>query len=827
MGKFDCPALSYDLLSFFLASKYTEFKNAMQVILIDWKTMINYNCLFHIYSREFTLGQASGLIMRAKFPLKIKELRKISHEGFFMKINLQLTLKKDCEIVNLREVTTLHPFIACNKSSTMEPTELKLADIIKKYLDFLKKKQGLKKQDIANAFNIKPSVLSTTFNPKSGSNRGLFSFDKGKGQFSRQDLVDELEKKYGLSWDGLQVQEKSSAPFVVEEEQKSVYIEYFIYNHLEYNPNDQPTFVKSLLQIKKSKQEKLAELKMFRRGNIITYQGKVLEEPEQLVIRFRNEDKKEGTEGAVVFIKKNEGDLSDQVLYGTYQASGLSCGLVVLEKMESEISIETLQAHPTPLEILLDLLNQPIHSENQYQPLSHINHHPQHNLSNNIRDHFGVYEGVTLVPDFTEELNPFVFEINHDFTVRYSSRTANTVVGMAKPYKDSIFYVHLRYSKELQAYLNEIIIKFKNIRGSDSMAGIMAGINDDNAPLCGIAMFKKSKHSFEQLSQEIGRKTFADIQNKFPNLIDFFAGSKLFSNFVASDTPKAIIRFFNAQQIDLSSALGLPALSHVSLSYRHLPEHAIRWAGVYNLYRLSTDGTEIIINWVKLNADGKVELKGYRHNNFFTGYWFLIDDHLTLVLDKKNKSLPFLFVLTYRVGNSSRREHKWFHGLSLSQTTLSEIRSGLEVMVVSNEDFEKGKTRSIQIPINGKHSEAYEQLNRTHQGLATFLTGQKQNILHQTRRPEDSFTHEDSLKTTYYNSACMFAIKAQAAAEQSEAQAAYFELCQKELLAAIEHGFGQAEEDLTDLIREKSNGYFHKIPPKYWDEVQSKIFWPK
>jgi hypothetical protein len=701
--------------------------------------------------------------------------------------------------------------------------EIRYAQVIKNYVDFLKGKDK-KLYILASELNVTPVTLSNLINAKEKNLRHTFSYVNAESegrQFSRKDFIDKLEKQYGLSLlpDG-QIRKDAS---VLANDEPKAQIYYFIYHHLEYNRKEQPVFKKSLLLIKSHRQKRYAELYIEKVKKVIKYNGTVFEEPGQLKLHLIKEGKSSGIEDSVVFIYLDDAELNNQILYGTFQASGPSFGLVVLEKLNHFIPVEVLMNRTTPPTIALDLLNQHLNPEGNYSPLADMSQHPQHNLLENISDFFGVYEGVTLVPNFDQH-NHFAFEIQPDFKVFYSSSTTKSLEGIARPYKDSLFYIQLEYSKELRFYLKEIILKLKEIQGTNCMAGVMAGINHNNAPLSGIAMIKKSTQSFELLSKQVKRSNWNDMQEKFPRIEEFLAGSEQFSNYVVSDSAKTLVQFFQQHNIELSIISEQLKKNRITLSFTVTPEQAELWAGVYNIYRLSTDGKEIIVNLAKLNADGTAELKGYRHNNLFSGYWFLVNDHLTLLLDCKNAITPFLFVLAYRVGSSSRKEHQWFHGLSLSQTTLSEIRSGLEVMHISNEDFEKGKAVSIKIPSNGKHSETYTNLNRTRSGLASFLTGRRQNILHQTRRPEDPFEQEYNLKATFYNSACLFAIKASSAPPKSEIQAECYENFKRELLMAIEHGFGQNEGDLSDLGRERAEGYFQNIPPKYWDEIHNIVF---
>lgn len=356
------------------------------------------------------------------------------------------------------------------------------------------------------------------------------------------------------------------------------------------------------------------------------------------------------------------------------------------------------------------------------------------------------------------------------------------------------------------------------------MAGMMAGVNEDNTPLGGMAMIKKVDGSYDELVKGLRAVTLEDMQEHFPNLEQFLTGTGKSANFIASDSTQTLIQFFERYNQKLSIFSALLNKNSLPLITKPTQDQVERWEGTYRIYRLSTLGDKIIVNLARLNSDGTVELKGYSKTNMFSGYWFLVHNHLTLFLDRKNGNTHYLFILAYQVGTSYRKEHRWFHGMSLSQTSHSNIRSGLEVLHYADDDFAEGRAMSIPLPHMGKHPEEYEALNRDFEGLATFLTGRKQNILHQDRLPQAFFKHEDDLKISFFHSACMFAHKAETADAKSKKQADLYERFKKEILLAIEHGFGQSEGDLANLLNERNNGYFKSLPLKYWDVVEQNVF---
>lgn len=707
--------------------------------------------------------------------------------------------------------------------------EIYAAERIKLYIQFLKKKKQTTQKALAKELKVASNAISHMLNTSEKTMRYSFSYttqENGEKKFTRSDFIKKIETQYGLSVDenGQVIMEPTLAANSLNPQ---VSCDYFVYHHLEHNLKGQPSFKQSLLTLKKQGENCRAELNLQKAKNTwIKYKGEATFLPNSLKLTLFKENANKHTHGSVVFIQLDDAGLNNQILYGSFQASRLSFGLLVLERIEQELAMEHLDARQVPSLIAWDLLNQHLSQDGNRKPLPEMAQHPQSNLFANISRNFGVYEGVSLVPNF-DELNHFIFEIRPDFTVRYSSLTINHLDGIARPYEHSLFYIQLRYNKELNFFLEEIIIKLKQIPGTDCMAGIMAGVNDSNAPLSGMAMIRKANVPYEQLVQSLQPVDLQGMKDKFPNLEQFLTGGDEFSNYIASDSAQTLFHFLRRSNRQTSLMPDLLRHHSLPLTFKPTQDQVERWAGTYRVYRLSTVGEEIIVNLARLNRDGTVELKGYRHGNFFTGHWFLVHNHLTLFLDRKNDNTPFLFVQAYQIENSSRKEHQWFHGLSLSQTTLSNLRAGLEVLHHYDVDFDQGTSFSIPLPFFGKYSEEYQALNRDFKGLANFITGRFHNLLHQTRSPQDPFEHEDDLKTTFFHSACMFAQKAQAAEEKSERQAYFYERFKKEMLLALEHGFTRSEGEMSTFTHERTHGHFKLIPRKYWDEVEHHVLGKK
>ena len=110
--------------------------------------------------------------------------------------------------------------------------------------------------------------------------------------------------------------------------------------------------------------------------------------------------------------------------------------------------------------------------------------------------------------------------------------------------------------------------------------------------------------------------------------------------------------------------------------------------------------------------------------------------------------------------------------------------------------------------------------NRSNQGGKANYLRDKEEVIH----PQAQFEYEADLKTTFFHSACMFALKAKEAEEKSSKQAELYEHFKKEMLFAIEQGFGQTEFDIIRLVEERNKGYFRHIPPPYWDTITTIIF---
>lgn len=326
-----------------------------------------------------------------------------------------------------------------NKQENAEAEQISL------YVQFLKASKQITQGEIAQELNVTSNTISNLVKLEGKTTRWSFSYkepENGKKKFTRADFIKKIETHHGLSLDEKGQPKMQDVPH----SNPNLKIHHFIYHHLENNPNGLPSFKQSLLTITIQGKNSTAELHLQKAKQFtVKYNGSASFLPNSLRLNLTKAHATHNTHGAVVFIQLDSAKLDNHILYGSYQGSRLSFGLVVLEKIEQDLASLHLEKRQIPPVIAWDLLNQHLNQDGHYAPLSTIPHHPQYALLETISQNFGVYEGVSLVPTFVD-LNHFIFEIRPDFTVRYSSLTMKHLDGIARPYEHNLFYIQLRYN---------------------------------------------------------------------------------------------------------------------------------------------------------------------------------------------------------------------------------------------------------------------------------------------------------------------------------------------------------------------------------------------
>lgn len=699
-----------------------------------------------------------------------------------------------------------------------EPLLRKIAD---KCLEFIKSSLNKKLEEIARDIDTTPAVISHIRGLRY-LNRKTF---KVKGQaLTRREVIDVLIETYSLKVHIEDIPESDGLPSVIITGPKAKIISikhHFIYYHFEFDQQHQPIIVKSLMIITQNNQETIAELTLLKGDRDHIYEGKArrvasVNGEYEYTIQFFKKGKSHDYPHSTVIINVDHDGFQKKYLYATYNAAGPACGMAVLEKLDKEPDLAEIPNKEIPQEVLLDLMHQRI-EVGAMPPLSDIRSHPEHNCVVNLQSYIGVYEGVTFSGDL-KEYNRFVLEITPDFKVHYSSLITPIIIGVARPYDTSLIFIRLDYRANLRFYTKQMVIKCRPFTDGH-YACILSGVDKDNLPISGKAILKKVKKSFEQACKNIQDNQLQNLKTDFPSLLDFFLGSAKFTNYVSAESTKILLRYLKNNGEDLPDILGDDIISQKSAKdSTFLNEHenhdTQRFAGVYRLYRLSTNGEFIIANVARLNEDGTAEIKGHIEGNYFTGRWFIVGDFLLIWIDRKNKNIPFLFTLAYFVGATAKGEFSWVHGVSLSMTSGARLRSGVEVLTPSEEKFDFAMGEEIDIPLPEKQSSSYHNLDLAKARLATFLTGKTNNLIHQYRSPNDKFIHDEAAKYLYFQSACYHAAKT--STNDPRKQDHHLAEFDRYMQLAIEHGFLLESEDQTLLQDERKNGLMASIPGDRW-----------
>jgi hypothetical protein len=475
---------------------------------------------------------------------------------------------------------------------------------------------------------------------------------------------------------------------------------------------------------------------------------------------------------------------------GIFTGTETVTGICVLELAAPSGAELELASRKTPPLVAFLLGHHRIEAEKLGRPFE-INNALE--MLDSLQAHEGVYEAYLVEGQTDREVvHRLVFEIYDRCRIRFNSKYTEEQHGLIRQYlKGKIIVSQFSYRKEEGYYDFNIILDAKPSAKDQEippgyMLGVYGGIEQKfENPIAGRILLKKAppNQTFDRAwSLKIPLKDEAQLKAHF-------AKEPLLKKFLRGE----LDRFVDS----LAMLESYPMLSQAQAAPPNQKRQIKRLAGVYQIYHLSSDKKHIHHSPIEIFPNGDViivdqteeEKRQSTGHKYFGRAHFYMGNFLAIAIEKRDDEDYFAH-LSFYVASLDYERVAHFHGVSTSITRYNTIRASREVMIKIGGTLENAYSRRIPIPLEGKIEPLYEELDKTYQGLATFLTGNAHNLIIPRRDPDAPFERNENYGMVYFSSACYFA------ANNDPANA------RKQLERAFQHGF----RDRNLLKKEMSGG---------------------
>ncbi len=478
-------------------------------------------------------------------------------------------------------------------------------------------------------------------------------------------------------------------------------------------------------------------------------------------------------------------ELHGHLFVGIFAATGPSCGRVVLQRMPLEEAEELIrQPGIDPLVYLLlgvHRIDAGLHAQ-----------HPkiggdQRLLLKALEDFQGVYQGYILESRRDRQyIHQLAFEVYEGCRIRFWSRVSGENRGTILDFRHNNIVAQFNYQRQQGYFQTQIILNvdppgIEDNWGNEYLLGVYSGVEDGHSPIAGRIMLKRVAQPY---SKKLVKRIPLNDERRLRLLLE---EESMLHPFLRGEMDQYVDAPVILEKYQLLTAQSLKPVGQDFL--RQL-------AGTYYCYHLSTNETEIHAVPLKLSRDGKVIMKDINVAQYHQQAGsimkgeasYFLNNFLSVGIHQRNDRNFFIHLL-FRVAAKERSRVHHFYGVSSSISSHNTLRCGREILIREDRPFEQLFAERISIPLEGRSSPRFEELNRKHQGLATFLTGRLNNLILPGRDPDEPFEREAS-ELLYFHSACY------------HAQHLQFSEALKQLATAFRHGF----DDRELLRRELSAG---------------------
>lgn len=286
------------------------------------------------------------------------------------------------------------------------------------------------------------------------------------------------------------------------------------------------------------------------------------------------------------------------------------------------------------------------------------------------------------------------------------------------------------------------------------------------------------------------------LRHEYPDLIRFFVGRQ--DNFIESTA------FFERVHI-------LPA--------HHRIDDVRNMAGTYYLYRLKGNRKAIVKQPLSIDPDGNVQVRVSDQNekhvepHYILGQARYQSNLLSIQFfgykrgTKSGKNFAQILLYSSRVGASDIKHH--ILGTYAAVNRHDRATCGRLVLVKANFEFESAAREDILL-----FSAAYHQLDAEHQHLASFLTGDANNLILSFKEVDHALERHEDYGSTYFDSACQ-QIRRKGNPETARIQ------CKYRLRNAFDHGF----QDWKLFEEERQQGTFDLLQQADWAYLGEQCPW--
>lgn len=652
------------------------------------------------------------------------------------------------------------------KRSITELNFDELQELYNKILDTLKLKYDVKSKDIHEATNISTSDLAR-------ARRAV------RYNISRHKLLKLIYRIYNHEeFKESVISEFQSLNFEIDNFEERFFIYYYLDKKYEIDlailkvsyrdwKIELQFFSKESIPTKKNNQYN-GNRQQYKRVPRTKYLGQVIKpEGGELFLQF-NKRINDGKEAIIpslnCFHGKSRG-FDNDLMIGVFLGTESSCGLAAIQKVESEekaLEIVKNQAiNPLVYSVLykkrispeIDLLD--LKNDETNSLLTFLEEKNIH----------GVYEGYVLESKENREyIHKIICEIkrNGEFNF-FSQETKDNNGFIVEKFYDTLI-VKFHYNNTKGHHRMQIILDTLDFvtRRKDYLIGVYSGIENDNKPMAGRMLLYKKDKKYSELKPEryyLNKKPIQKLFEKIPNIKKFLRGEL--------DT-----------YVDAPIILEKHHLLLANEKFERNDEIKF-FKGVYILYQIATQEDKVIGCPLEINHNGIVKIKTGQHT-ICKGQAKFHEGLLSIQINKRVKeeliSKNFGHHLFF-VGQADNQEPHQYHGVSSSYSIDYAPQAGRVVLIAQDRKFDNLDVQQIPIPLLGKESDMFNDLEQKHPNLGWFLTGNANNLIKTTRKVDAPFERNQDYGLLYFSSACYHA-------ERSNTKEAL-----KQMERAFMHGF--------------------------------------